>query len=125
MKHVKALAVKGIMTLVFLYVILGFGFGLSFWDVFVITIILGGITYWLGDILILPKITNIMATVADLGVAFFLIWLLGIALAPIAPGTMAGAAAISAIAIAVGEYFFHIYLAKLGIGSDRLSTSSS
>lgn len=124
MKHVKALAVKGIMTLVFLYVILGFGFGLSFWDVFVITVVLGGIAY-LGDILILPKITNIMATVADLGIAFFLVWLLGMALAPIAPGTMAGAAAISAIAIAVGEYFFHIYLARLGIGSDRLSTSSS
>ncbi|WMM33980.1 DUF2512 family protein [Shouchella clausii] len=124
MKHVKALAVKGIMTLVLLYLFLGFGFGLSFGDVFIITVILVGIAY-LGDILILPKITNIMATVADSVIAFFIVWWLGMALTPIAPGTMAGAAAISAIAIAVGEYFFHIYLAKLGIGSDRLSTSSS
>ncbi|UOR13961.1 DUF2512 family protein [Halobacillus amylolyticus] len=112
MGHVKALSIKGIMTLVVLYVILSLGFGISFINTLILTIVLGAASYVLGDLYILPKTNNITATMADFGVTFLIIWLLGIALTGMELGTMAGAAAITAVVIALGEYFFHFYISK-------------
>ncbi|MFC4401747.1 YndM family protein [Gracilibacillus xinjiangensis] len=112
MEHVKALAIKALMTLVVLYLILGLGFEMSFGNVVLITLVLGVLSYLLGDLYILPKTSNMTATMADLGMAFLVIWLLGMALTDISAGTMAGAAILSAIVMAVGEYFFHKFMLK-------------
>jgi hypothetical protein len=126
MNHVKALLIKGIMTLVILYLILSLGFGISFINVLIITLVLGAISYILGDLYILPKKTNMVATMADLGVTFVVVWLLGIALTGMEAATMAEAAAISAIVIAIGEYLFHFYILRKDLGANkRLKASSS
>lgn len=91
MEHVKALAIKGIMTIVILYLILGLGFNFSFENTLFITIVLGAVSYLLGDLFILPKTNNITATLADLGVAFLVVWLMALAM-----GTAASTAALAA-----------------------------
>ncbi|MFD2924540.1 DUF2512 family protein [Halobacillus naozhouensis] len=119
MEHVKALAIKGIMTLIVLYVILSLGFGISFINTLILTVVLGAVSYLLGDLYILPKTNNMIATMADLGVTFIIVWILGTVLTGMGLGTMIWEAAISAVAIAIGEYFFHSYISKKPLGANK------
>ncbi|MFC3038680.1 YndM family protein [Virgibacillus xinjiangensis] len=124
MEHGKALLIKGLLTLVALYLVLGIGYGMSFWNVLIITVVLGAISYFAGDLGVLPKNGNMMATMSDLGLTFVVVWLLGMALSSIAWESMAVAAIISALVIAGAEYFFHIYITRNGpVGHNRYSTS--
>ncbi|PJN85301.1 DUF2512 family protein, partial [Bacillus velezensis] len=54
MEHIKALAIKGIMTIIILYLILGLGFRFTFGDVLLMTIVLGAVSYFTGDLYVLP-----------------------------------------------------------------------
>ncbi|MCF6410044.1 DUF2512 family protein [Pseudalkalibacillus salsuginis] len=116
MVHVKALAIKGAMTLPILYLILGLGYGISFINVVILTVILGAVSYILGDLYVLPKTTNMKATMADLGLTFVVVWVVGIMITGLQTGTMAGAAAITAAVIATGEHFFHFYILRKELG---------
>jgi hypothetical protein len=75
-KLLTAIGIKFVATLVLLYVILGAIGGLSFGSVLLITVVLGLVSYMVGDMLILAKTNNMTATMADLGLAFVLIWLM-------------------------------------------------
>ncbi|WP_408008001.1 DUF2512 family protein [Pseudalkalibacillus sp. A8] len=119
MDHVKALAIKGAMTLPILYLILGLGYGISIINVVIFTAILGAISYILGDLYALPKWTNMKATVADLVLTFIVVWLVGIMITGLQAGTMAGAAAITAAVIATGEHFFHFYILRKELGLNK------
>ena len=103
MTHVKALAIKGIMTIIVLYLVLGLGFGFTFGDTLLMTIVLGVISYLLGDLYVLPRWNNMIATLADFGLAFLVIWLMGM---PLSLG----------IVMAIGEYCFHFYMMSKEIG---------
>lgn len=82
--------------------------------ILVTTLVLGAISYLAGDLGILPAAGNMVATISDLVVTFLVVWLLGLVLTDMSGGTIAVAAIISAVIIAVGEYLFHIYLLKNG-----------
>lgn len=110
MKHIKAFAIKFISSLVLLYVILGMFYDMSFGNVFLITLILGAAAYILGDLLILSKTNNTIATVADFGLAFLLIWLIGESLT--IGDSLIVPALLSAAGLALFELFFHKYLAN-------------
>lgn len=110
MQHVKALAIKFIASLILLYVILGLIYGMSFGNVFIITAILGIVSYVLGDMLILPRSSNTVATVADLGLAFVLIWFLSSILTY--GDNLFIMSLIAAAGVALFEYFFHGYLVR-------------
>jgi hypothetical protein len=111
MAHIKALAIKGIMTLIILYLVLGLGFNFTFGDALLMTIVLGAVSYFTGDLYVLSKWNNITAALADFGLAFLVVWLVGMPLSMgISGGKLAFAALISAIIIAVAEYFFHFYI---------------
>ena len=73
MKHIKPLAIKFISSLVLLSVILGLFFDMSFGNIFLITLVLGVVSYVIGDLFILRRTNNIIATLADLGLAFLVI----------------------------------------------------
>ncbi|WP_404332881.1 YndM family protein [Mesobacillus maritimus] len=110
MKHLTAMAIKFVSTLVLLYVILGLFFGMSFINVFLITLVLGVISYLLGDMLILPKTNNTIATIADFGLAFPLIWLMTLNMTY---GVRTfGISLIAAIGLTLFEVFFHQYLKR-------------
>lgn len=55
MEHIKALAIKGIMTIIILYLILGLGFRFTFGDVPLMTIVLGAVSYFTGDLYVFAK----------------------------------------------------------------------
>lgn len=110
MKHIKALAIKFISSLVLLYVILGMFYDMSFGNVFLITLVLGAVAYIFGDMLILSKTNNTIATIADFGLAFLLIWLMGESLT--FGDSLIVPALLSAAGLALFEIFFHKYLAN-------------
>ena len=120
-KLMTAIGIKFVATLVLLYVILGAIGGLTFGNVLLITIILGMVSYFVGDLLILAKTNNMTATIADLGMAFVLIWLMA---ASFIDKGIVGTAIIAAIGVAVFEFFFHEYLLRNvyeGRSSDRIA----
>lgn len=120
MEHVKALLIKAVMTLVVLWIVLGAGYGMDFWPmILVTTVVLGVVYYFAGDLGILPAAGNIMATLSDLVLTFLVVWLLGLWLTDLSGGTVAVAALISAVVIAVGEYLFHMYMLKSGPVADE------
>ncbi|WP_088070623.1 YndM family protein [Gottfriedia luciferensis] len=108
MKHIKALIIKFIASLAILYIVLGVGYDMAFRNVFMITLVLGIISYIIGDLLILPKTNNTIATIADAVLAFVIIWYMGSKLTY--GGSMFKPALISAIVLGVFEYFFHKYV---------------
>lgn len=110
MEHVKALLIKAIMTFVVLYLVLGFGFGVNIGDVITLTLVIGAVAYLFGDLVIFPKAGNLVATLADLGLAFLLIWTVGSMMSE-HDYSLPLAAAISAAVLAAGEWVFHRYLA--------------
>jgi hypothetical protein len=112
MKHIKPLAIKFISSLVLLSVILGLFFDMSFGNIFLITLVLGVVSYVIGDLFILPRTNNIIATLADLGLAFLVIRFMGDALAYGDNGDMFTMSLIAAIGVALFEYAFHKYVAN-------------
>ncbi|MFC3418403.1 YndM family protein [Salinicoccus hispanicus] len=115
MEHVKAMLIKVVMTLAVLWIVLGAFYGMDFWPMILgTTVVLGILSYFAGDMGILPAAGNMMATISDLVLTFLVVWLMGLWLTDLSGGEVAVAAIISAVVIAVGEYLFHIYLLKSG-----------
>jgi hypothetical protein len=109
MKHLRAIAIKFVVSLVLLYVILGVMYDMSFTNVFLISLVLGLASYVIGDLFLLPKTNNTIATMADFGLAFMVIWLLGESLTY--GESLLLPSLIAAAGVAVFEYFFHKYMA--------------
>lgn len=107
--------------------VLTLGFTIPWYHAAWIAIAVGTIAYFLGDMLILRKFGNIPATIADFGLVFlltwFFLWLLDFDLA--ADSNFALMALVTAIATAVVEYFFHIWLLKHKRGEARADARPS
>ncbi|KUP39123.1 YndM family protein [Bacillus halotolerans] len=111
MKHIIALASKTALTLALLYVILDRVYHASFLSVLFIAFFLSFVTYLSGDILILPRTSNITASLADFGLSLVILWVF------LETQTRNGfspfaAALIASVFLTVFEYFFHRYLLK-------------
>ncbi|MBL6010003.1 YndM family protein [Bacillus halotolerans] len=111
MKHIIALASKTALTLALLYVILDRVYHASFLSVLFIAFFLSFVTYLSGDILILPRTSNITASLADFGLSLVILWVF------LETQTRNGfspfvAALIASVCLTVFEYFFHRYLLK-------------
>src|SRR5690554_1155375 len=108
MKHIKALAIKFISCLALLYVILGLFYGMSFGNVFLISFVLGVAAYILGDLFLLPRTSNMIATATDFGLAFVIIWLMSRNM--LFRDNIFPMVFIASLGVAVFEYFFHQYI---------------
>ncbi|GAB3049137.1 DUF2512 family protein [Virgibacillus ainsalahensis] len=107
MNHFKLFAVKFIASLILLYLILGLGFGMEFVNVFWVTLTLSVLAY-LGDLFILPRISNVFATISDFVLAFVVIYFMSYGVT--AGGDWFAASLIAAAGNTVCEYFYHIYI---------------
>ncbi|MGP4039702.1 YndM family protein [Gracilibacillus sp. D59] len=116
MKHFRALVIKFLATLGLLYIILGLMYEMTFGEVLLLTAVLGIAAYLIGDMLILPRTNNAVATVAD----FFLAWMIiyffadGMTVAD----NVFTASLIAAVGIGLFETFFHRYLANQTLPND-------
>ncbi|WP_210364340.1 YndM family protein [Bacillus sp. REN3] len=111
MEHVKALLIKGIMTLAILFLVLGLEYDAGAGDLLLITLVLGAVSYLAGDLFILPRTSNRTATLSDFVLSFLVVWGMGLMLFGQTDNLMAGAL-FTAFLIAGGEWFFHSYMAN-------------
>ncbi|MCP8615650.1 YndM family protein [Salirhabdus salicampi] len=108
MRHFIALAIKFVSSLVLLWFILGGLYGLTFGNIFTIALVLGLVSYILGDLIILRLTNNTVATIADFGLALLVIWIMSEALTPIEG--LFTQSLIAAAGLTIFEYFFHKYV---------------
>lgn len=112
MDHLKAIIIKFLASTVVLYVILGLFYGMSFGSVLILSLILGVVSYIVGDMIILPKTNNTTATIADFLLSLLVIWAISRNMTYTGgyPNNFFSMALISTIFITAFEYFFHKYL---------------
>jgi uncharacterized membrane protein YvlD (DUF360 family) len=110
MKFVFPFIIKFVITTVALWVVLGMFYDVSFGDIFLISFILSAVAY-VGDIFILPNVSNFWATIGDFGLAFVGIYLLGQVIID-RNIQLADAALFSGIVVAAFEILFHRYIRR-------------
>jgi uncharacterized BrkB/YihY/UPF0761 family membrane protein len=109
MQHIKALVLKTIATLALTFVILGLFFNYSFVNVLTLTILIGIISYVLGDLLLLPRTNNLTATISDFAIAMLLTWFY-LSNITVNENNVFIASVLTAIGLALFENFFHKYM---------------
>ncbi|RKD69425.1 uncharacterized protein DUF2512 [Sinobaca qinghaiensis] len=110
MAHLKALTLKSAATLVVLFLVLTIIYNISFLYVVGFALVLGAVSYPLGDLSVLPKKGNTTALLLD-GIITFIIIFLGMLLFSSSLASIASAALLVTVGMSIVEYFFHIYLA--------------
>lgn len=118
MQHVKAVGVKLVAHIVLALVILTLLFDIDATHSIIIALIVGVGIYILGDLIILRKIGNIVATVADAGSAFLITWLY---LNTTVDGDWLIASLVFGLLVGVFEWFFHGWLLKQNVVPDERS----
>ena len=121
MKHVKALTGKGLFTAALLFLVLGIANGVSVWNVLVLTIIIGALSYPLGDLVLLPRVKSLIAAVVDIGLVFVVILIAGAVISFSGPVLLA--AIVAAVLMGAAEYMFHFYMGThVLFSSNRVKT---
>ncbi|WP_141493299.1 YndM family protein [Bacillus thuringiensis] len=119
MKHIVALLIKYTAITAVLLIILSIFKGISIPKVLLISLFLTGAAYLIGDLFILPKYGNMIATMADFGLSFFGTWLLTSLFTNLDATRNIGLSSfIAALIIGGTEVFFHIYMKKLVLRND-------
>jgi uncharacterized membrane protein YvlD (DUF360 family) len=120
LRHVEAFIMKYVMTFVVLFIVLGLAFGVQVGDIALISLAVSVIGF-IGDLVIYPRTSNKVAVGGDFVLSFIVVWLMGMALVNDPGFSPFWAALSSAVLIAVGEWFFHIYLSKRVFGDKETS----
>lgn len=84
-------------------------FGMSFGNVFFISLVLSLASYIIGDLIVLPRTNNTFATAADFGLAFLVIWFM---VENVTYGSTVVISLLAAAGVSLFEVFFHRFLAK-------------
>ena len=105
----KAFLIKATATFLILMILLGLLFQYSLGDVLILTLIIGVVSYLLGDLMLLPRTSNITASISDFAIAMLITWFY---LANITSSTtnVFLASFLTAFGITLFEVFFHRYL---------------
>ncbi|MBC6972797.1 YndM family protein [Bacillus sp. Xin] len=126
MKHIVALLIKYTAISAVLLMILGISQDISLPRILLISLIITGSAYLIGDLFVLPKYGNMVATIADFGLSFLGIWLLTYLLTDNDyTGNIGAPSFWAALLISVIEVFFHIYIKKVVLHGDNDSREST
>ncbi|EGA88732.1 hypothetical protein GPDM_13816 [Planococcus donghaensis MPA1U2] len=120
MYYIEALFIKFSMIFAVLFIILGLVYGVEVFEIFVFTIIITVVGF-VGDLIIYPKTSNKLATGGDFFIVFIAVWLLGLWMIENIDFSIVMASIFSALLVAAGEWFFHIYLTKRVWGKKETS----
>ncbi|MFD1029992.1 DUF2512 family protein [Metaplanococcus flavidus] len=120
MKYIEAFLMKFAMVFSVIFVILGLVYGVGLFDMFILSIVITVLGFG-GDLIIYPKTSNKVATGGDFVLVFLLVWLLGMWLIENPGFSLIMPALYTAIVVAAGEWFFHIYLTKRVWGQKETS----
>lgn len=126
MKHIVALLIKYTAISAVLLMVLGIFQHVSIPRILLISLLITGTAYLIGDLFVLPKYGNIIATIADFGLSFLGIWVLTYFLTDIDLNRNISFSAFwSALLISVVEIFFHVYMKKVVLHEDEDSREST
>ncbi|HLS59535.1 MAG TPA: YndM family protein [Virgibacillus sp.] len=109
MGHLKVIGIKFIVIAVVIYSLFGILYNATLMNLFWISLLITGISYLIGDLFILRKFGNIKATIADFGLSFISIWILGSLFFTESMPTIILSLA-GALFITCCEPFIHLYL---------------
>jgi hypothetical protein len=109
MKHVVAIILKSIIVVVILEIYMLLATALVFWQALVLALVVTVAAYVLGDIVILARSNNTIATICDIVLAFLVIFLFRYASGY--AGISIVDAIVCAVLIGIAEWFFHKYMA--------------
>ena len=110
MKHIMALVIKFAMTAIALEVVLGYLTDLSVIDILYVSLAVTLLAYIIGDLFILDKTNNTIATIADAGLALLTMWAFNWII-PDADISFTDALIASAV-LAGGEWIYHKYVRR-------------
>ncbi|MFC6463773.1 DUF2512 family protein [Marinilactibacillus sp. GCM10026970] len=118
MKHLKAIVIKSIAIILISWIVLSL-----IWNIPLMHAVIGGaivslMIYVIGDLLVLRKIGNIVATVVDMGGALAILW--GYLYLALGESYFLESLVASA-GIAIFEWFFHSWLLKSHVVPDERS----
>ncbi|SOC43529.1 DUF2512 family protein [Ureibacillus acetophenoni] len=108
MQYAKAFLIKLVLTLGVLFIVLGLFFNVSLADIIIISLALAIIAF-IGDMVVLPKIGNMIAAAGDLILSFLVVWGLGSYLFD-GDISLMSTALLSSLFVAAGELYYHRYL---------------
>lgn len=111
MKYLEALLIKFAMVFSVVFIILGLVYGVGIFEISLLSLIVTVIGF-VGDLIIYPKTSNKVATGGDFVLVFLIVWLGGLWLIENPDFSLIMPALYTAVLIAAGEWFFHIYLTK-------------
>lgn len=120
-KHAKALGIKFIIIATVIFSIFGIFYNGSFAKLLTMTILLTGLSYSIGDIIIFPRLGHLYTALIDTVAFFSLTWILGFVLigGNLLPLTLAALATMYFLAIA--EPLFHAYFEERVAGLEDQS----
>jgi hypothetical protein len=119
MKHLKALLIKFVGTSIVLLSLFGiFSESTSIGEIITFGVLTTLISYFVGDLFILPKFGNLVATIADFGLSFLLLW--GLSSFFIGPSlSVTLTSFFAALGITIVEGLFHIYMKSIILDDNR------
>ncbi|MGD6968270.1 YndM family protein [Rossellomorea vietnamensis] len=120
MRHLKAFLVKFTACFALLAIILGGIYGVTLGEVFLISLVLGAVSYAAGDLFLLPRSNNTTASLADFGLAFVVIWAMMANVTPVE--NVLVPSLIAAAGVAGFEFFYHKYLYRTVLLGGREAT---
>ncbi len=109
LKHIKALGIKWVILIVAIFPIYGIITYASLLNIMLISVVLLGVTYIVGDLFILKRFGLIVTSIADLVLSFGILYTFGYVINGIPTQTFTPAVAATGFIVAF-ETFFHIYM---------------
>ncbi|MFC2947017.1 YndM family protein [Virgibacillus sediminis] len=109
MRHLLALLIKFVITATVLYSILTIFEAASLGEIFWMSILITGAAYLIGDLFILPRYGNTIASIADFGLSALAVWILSMMFVDQGFPVLTAALFIGFF-IAISEALFHIYM---------------
>jgi hypothetical protein len=110
MRHIMALGIKLVLTSIVLFSVLTIFSTALFSEITLISLVITLATYVIGDLFILPRFGNLIATIADFVMLTAGIWLFSQFFVQGTPANLILASLFAAIFIALGEALFHAYM---------------
>jgi len=109
-KTATALIIKFAMTFVFAAIAFMTLNNNAWTWVLLVALVGTAINYWVGDLMVLPKYGNIVASLGDGVMALVVAYIVDLLVVPFRTGLTS--LVVFGVLIAIGEYFFHQYLRR-------------
>ncbi|WP_163970507.1 YndM family protein [Oceanobacillus halotolerans] len=118
MDHIKAIGIKFIIVSVVVFSIFAIFYNVSIGNLVWMSLLVTVATYLIGDLYMLPRLNNLVTTIADFGLSFVLLWVLGLMLIEVSI-PIALASLFAAFFITVTDPLFHTYMIERVLDEEK------